>query len=200
MALPLLAECIQNCADGNYEGGVDMDLKRPYEVIRHKETLVGRFTIVKDTILINGAEYPYSYEKVGDCVCVLPIIGDDVILIWQYRHSLNMWFYEIPAGGLDGEVPETAARRELLEETGYVAEKMVYLGKYPVSQGTSTAIAHLYIANCGKNKEQDLDAAEIIQVKRVSQKKFSSMIEKGEFKHMVGIVAWYLYQQHYKEK
>lgn len=177
-----------------------MNKKRPYKVIEHQEHIISRFTIIKDIIEINGRKCPYSYEQVGDCACVLPIHGDNIVLIWQYRHSLNEWFYEIPAGGLDGQQSMIAAERELLEETGYVAKQMAYLGKYPVSPGISTSVAHLYVAICGQKKEQRLDAAEIIQIKEVSKKEFSKMITIGEFNHMVGIVAWYLYQQYYGEK
>lgn len=171
-----------------------MDQKRPYVVTSHQEYEIGRFTIVKDTIQIAGKEYPYSYEKAADCACVLPVIGDDVILIRQYRHSLNEWLYEIPAGGLEGDSPKEAAGRELAEETGYVAEKMIYLGACPISQGTSTAKAYLYAAACKEKRRQKLDATELIETKRFSRSCFEKMIETHEFSHMAGIAAWHLYQ------
>lgn len=118
--------------------------KNPYDTRRISKTSIGRFTIVKDEIILNGKAYPYSYAEVDDCVCILPIIGDDVILIKQYRHAFNEWFLEIPAGGINGEEPETAARRELIEETGYEADELIYRGVYPVSQGTSTARAFFF--------------------------------------------------------
>lgn len=176
-----------------------MDKKRPYKVVEHQEYPIGRFTIIKDTLEIGGMKYPYSYERAGDCVCVLPIIENDIVLIRQYRHSFNEWLYEIPAGGLDEEQPEAAAKRELLEETGYVAEQLLSLGKYPVSQGTSTAVAHLFVAICKEKREQKLDATEIIQTERVSREKFMQMIENREFTHMVGIVAWHLHQLYFEE-
>ena len=177
-----------------------MDKKRPYKVTRHQEYEIGRFTIVKDTIEIDGTKYPYSYEKVEDCVCILPIIGDSIVLLRQYRHSFNQWFYELPAGGIGDGKPEFAARRELLEETGYLPERMEYLGKCPVSQGTSTAVAYLYAAVCGQKRGQELDKTEMIEVMEVPKAKFIEMIKNLEFDHMVGIAAWHLYQQQFKEK
>jgi 8-oxo-dGTP pyrophosphatase MutT (NUDIX family) len=62
-------------------------------------------------------------------VAVVPMITDDVILIRQYRAAAGQRLLEIPAGKLDlvGESVEDAARRELAEETGYIAEDFVHL-------------------------------------------------------------------------
>lgn len=175
-----------------------MDKYRPYKVTGHQEVEIGRFKIIKDIIKINGTEYPYSYEKAEPCVCILPVSGNDVILIRQYRHSFNEWFYEIPAGGIDGEQAVVAANRELTEETGYVAEKMIYLGEYPISRGTSCAVAYLYVAICGKKIQQKLDATELIEVCQVSKDKFEEMIKNREYRDWAGITAWYLYQNNVK--
>lgn len=177
-----------------------MDKHRPYEITNHQEYSIGRFTVVKDTIKIDGKEYPYSYEKVGHCVCILPIIEEDIILIKQYRHSFNEWFYEIPGGEVGKEGTDVAAERELLEETGYIADKMIYLGEYPVTQGTSTAIAFLYVAICSKKVNQELEPTEMIEVRRFSRLEFEEMIKNHEFKHMVGITAWHLYRDYYMEQ
>ena len=72
---------------------------------------------------------------------IIAIDGDDVLLVEQYRIPLGKRSLEIPAGligdddGAEGEAPETAAARELEEETGYVAERMENLGEYFSSPG-----------------------------------------------------------------
>ncbi|MCL1595122.1 MAG: NUDIX hydrolase [Actinomycetia bacterium] len=62
-------------------------------------------------------------------VAVVPRIGDDVILVAQYRAAVDAVVLEIPAGKLDvpGEDPSEAAVRELSEETGYVAQGLRHL-------------------------------------------------------------------------
>ncbi len=72
---------------------------------------------------------------------IIAIDGDHVLLVEQYRIPLGKRSLEIPAGligdddGAEGEAPETAAARELEEETGYVAERMENLGEYFSSPG-----------------------------------------------------------------
>lgn len=172
------------------EGGMD----RPYEVKKHSETTIGRFTISQDLICINDKLYSYSYEMAEDCVCVLAFAKGKVVLIRQYRHSLNQWMWEFPAGGLNGESPEEAARRELKEETGYIADQLRSIGRYPISHGTSSSRAHLFVAQCGTNIGQSLEPAEFIEVVKVSRKQFEQMIADGSFVQMAGIVLWHMYR------
>lgn len=166
-----------------------------YHVVEHEEHSIGRFNIIKDTILIGQETYPYSYEQVDNCACVLPIYNGRVVLIKQYRHTFRQWLWELPAGGLGGDPPEIAAKRELAEETGYVANKVLFLGKYPVSQGTSTAVAHIFVAECSGKHKQNLEKTELIEVYEVEINEFEEMIRRREFTHMVGVLAWFLYKQ-----
>ena len=60
---------------------------------------------------------PYSYASVPEGVHVLPIVGDKVRVLRQYRYPINQWTYEFPGGEIeDGMSPEEAALRELRKE------------------------------------------------------------------------------------
>jgi ADP-ribose pyrophosphatase len=79
-------------------------------------------------------------------VGVLPILGDDVVLVRQYRVALDRPILEIPAGRLEpGEAPEIAGRRELVEELG-MAGRLLSLGSLHVSPGYTDEIIHLFAA------------------------------------------------------
>jgi len=84
----------------------------------------------------------------SDCVAIVPVDGNDnVLLVRQYRKAVERELLEIPAGGIDpGEDAETAVRREMQEETGYLPQKVVSLGGFYSAPGYCTEYLHLYLA------------------------------------------------------
>lgn len=86
--------------------------------------------------------------RVGGAVALIPIEGDDVVLIRQYRTPLDRALLELPAGKRDvpGEDPRTTANRELAEEVGYVAANMEELVHYHASPGFSDEDVTVYLA------------------------------------------------------
>jgi 8-oxo-dGDP phosphatase len=84
-----------------------------------------------------------------DAVAVVPVHSDGrVVLLRQYRHPVGGSLLEIPAGKLDvdGEDPADAIRRELLEETGLVADELVELVSFHNSSGWTDECTTLYLA------------------------------------------------------
>lgn len=77
--------------------------------------------------------------------------GGDVLLVRQFRPAIRDHLVEIPAGLLDveGEEPRACAERELLEETGFAAERIEELGGYLASAGFTDEYVHLFLAHTG---------------------------------------------------
>jgi ADP-ribose pyrophosphatase len=93
-------------------------------------------------------------------VAIVPVLGDSVILIRQYRIAIGQDILEIPAGKLEGdEDPEHRGRHELEEETGFRAGRMVSAGSIYASVGYTTEEIHLFLAldlvKVGQNLEPD---------------------------------------------
>lgn len=80
---------------------------------------------------IDGSESPYYFVRTSDYVTVLAATTEGLLLlVRQYRPAVGVETLELPSGHVeDGESPEAAARRELLEETGYEAQEFELLGK-----------------------------------------------------------------------
>lgn len=81
-------------------------------------------------------------------VVILPVLdAGNVVLLRNHRHAVGETLWEIPAGALEpNEPPETAARRELAEETGYEAGRWTYWGYLYASPGVLDEKLHLYFA------------------------------------------------------
>ncbi|MDX1672281.1 MAG: NUDIX hydrolase [Balneolaceae bacterium] len=115
----------------------------------------------------------------------------EVILVEQYRYGTKEPTLEIPGGMVDeGETPEEAALRELLEETGYRAGSLQSLGKVSANPAIMSNYAHCYLArDCLFEGAENPDTHERIQVHRVSKKRFLELIREGSIHHSVVVAA-----------
>src|SRR4029453_15342302 len=88
--------------------------------------------------LPSGVEITYTVIEHPGFVVVVPVLADGRVVMEQvYRHPIQRTLLKCPSGGLDGEAPATAARRELEEETGYRARSLSHLGHFVSSSGVS---------------------------------------------------------------
>ena len=125
---------------------------------------------------------------------IVPMLDDGgIALMRQYRYSLDGELWEVPAGTLNGievngrmkasETPFECARRELLEETGYVAERIEPLLDCYTMPGSNDEVIHLFAAHGLTKKEQSLDIGEMIfEVREFSRDEVWSMLRNGQIR------------------
>jgi ADP-ribose pyrophosphatase len=115
-------------------------------------------------------------------VTILPVDEEgNILFVRQYRHAAAMELLELPAGTLDpGEQPETCARREIREETGFAAEKMEKLGEFFLAPGYSTEYMLVYLATQLHAAPLPGDQDEIITLQRIPIDKAYAMALNGE--------------------
>lgn len=127
----------------------------------------------------------YLVSVRDDFVITVPVLSDGkVIIIKQYKHGVQKFITEFPAGQIKkGEDPEIAAKRELKEETGYDAAKLTKLAFLHENPTKSTNSMHIYIAEgLQKTAEQELDddGETEIEVKTVSLHELLQMVNNNE--------------------
>jgi ADP-ribose pyrophosphatase len=116
-------------------------------------------------------------------VVVLPILDDgSIVLIRNWRPSVGRELLELPAGTLEpGEPPETCARRELEEETGYRAANVTAVAEFYTSPGICTERMHGFVARGLTATSQQLDAGEHIRVEVTPADKVLHLLSCGSF-------------------
>lgn len=116
--------------------------------------------------LPNGVTATREYCHHNGAVCVLPLTDDgEVICVRQYRYPFHEDLLEIPAGKLDtpDENPNDAVCRELREETGATAKRVIYLGKYLPSPAILDECIYMYLATGLEFGDTEFDDDEFIE-------------------------------------
>lgn len=127
----------------------------------------GLLRVQRDVVrLPDGRQAVREYIRHPGAVAVVALTADgQVVLERQHRYPLRRDFIEIPAGKLEpGEDPQGCARRELLEETGYVAAEWRRLGVVHNAIGYSDERIELWLARGLEKREQALDEEEFLEV------------------------------------
>lgn len=117
-----------------------------------------------------------------------------ILVVRQYRYAANVVCTELPAGVVNSwESVLKAAKRELLEETGYVASSWTLAGKYYANPARQTNSIHLFIAR-GLQRQADktLDASEDIIESFAHPSEVKAMIASGEFSQSLHIASFYM--------
>jgi len=98
-------------------------------------------------------------------VAVMPVLPDGkIVLNCNYRHATRSFEIELPRGGINaGETPESAAKREALEETGMVVDALVKLGEIPPDSGVATSIVPIFMAKVIKQESSQQEETEAIE-------------------------------------
>jgi ADP-ribose pyrophosphatase len=136
----------------------------------------------------------------ADWVNVIPITTqDEIILIRQYRHGTRDVTLEIPGGIVEPEdTPKDAARRELLEETGFKEEEMVLLGSVNPNPAFLTNRCYTYVArNVARMKMQEQDEKEDIEVEVRPLEEVPRLIREAEITHALVLAAFYRFYMEY---
>ena len=145
----------------------------------------------------NGVRGIFGVVDKDDCAIILPIQGDTIYLIEQFRYTVQERCLELPQGGWEKSSvdPEELARGELREETGLVAAHMTCLGTLWIAYGFVHQKEHVYLATGLESAGAHPDPEEHDLVLRpVPISQFEDMILDRTIRDSCTVAAWGLYK------
>jgi ADP-ribose pyrophosphatase len=179
--------------------------KRPTTVSVNRKYEGTRISLRVDTARFeDGPEFDREIVEHPGSVVLIPITDDGkVLLIRQYRQAAERFLLEASAGTREaGERPEVTAHRELQEEVGYRAGKLIPIGGSWVAPGYSTEYSYMYIATNLEPAPLPSDDGEDIVVEEVDFKDLHRLISTGELENQMSIAAllsaMHVYTNHIK--
>jgi ADP-ribose pyrophosphatase len=159
-------------------------------------------TLRKDTVrLPDGRESEREIIEHAACIAVVAVDEkDNILLVRQYRKPLEKELLEIPAGGIDpGEDVETAVKREMQEEIGYSARKLVRLGGFYSIPGYGTEYLHLYLATDLVPSKLVAEDTEGIEIVRVPIPEIRRMLASNKITDAKSIAGLYMFLEYHKK-
>lgn len=155
--------------------------RRPWLRLIEQNVRLANGRVIEGYLVAQVREYAEAFALTDD---------GRVLLVRQYKHGVGKLSYDVPAGYLDaGEEPLACARRELLEETGYVADEWQHLSSVVLDTNRGPARAHLFLA-CGARPVAvpHLDDTEDLAMQLHTPDELLAMVRSGEI-DAIGSVA-----------
>ena len=161
------------------------------EVLKHTGPVIsvyeGRFRSPNGEVLVREiARHPGA-------VAVVAMVGDEVVLVRQYRAAIDQYLLEIPAGkrDVDGEPPIETARRELQEEVGLEPGEIVELCSFYNTPGFCDEYAYVFLATDCVEVEADRQGSEeeFMTIERIGLADVPAMVADGELADGKSILA-----------
>lgn len=154
-------------------------------------------------VLPNGKRIEFYTVELKNWATVVAFSDkNEIILVKQYRHSTGETLIELPAGELKkDEDPQTAIKREFMEETGFALEQIEPLGTWYTTSGKSDCEVTAYSGRIGKKiGEQELDAEEQIEILRKPASEVIQMIRNGTIQTAPYIAAIFAAKEKYPKR
>jgi ADP-ribose pyrophosphatase len=166
---------------------------KPWKTLGSRKIVdLGEVKLHRDKIVSKSGFHTHHLRlSLHDFSIVVPVLDHDrLVFIWNYRHPIQGWELELPAGLIDdGESPQTGARRELKEETGYWAKSWKRLGWLHTLPGISAQRAHVFLASGLRKGKVNREPYEYMKIKILPVKEAYRLLRSGKMIHSPTVSA-----------
>jgi ADP-ribose pyrophosphatase len=138
-------------------------------------------------------EYFYGENPGSGAAFIIPVLPNgNILLVRQYRYLRDRFSISFPGGGIDaGESPSEAAKRELLEETGYQVGELIKLGEFEGCMGLVKDMCHVFLStDLELIAEPKITENEEIEIIERRPDEFDDMVKRGEIWDGQALAGW----------
>ena len=147
-----------------------------------------------DVLCSNGEQAKREIVHHRGGVTILAEVEGKIAFVKQFRYAYGEEVLELPAGKIEeGEKPLKSAERELTEETGLIAEKLVSFGEMYPSPGYTNEKIYMYVAEGLKQGEQHFDRDEVLDVIYLSVEEIDKLVKDNTIKDAKTLCLLYKY-------
>ena len=168
-------------------------MSNPAKLVEQERVYEGRrICVTRDRVVLpNGKQTQLEVIRHPGAAAMVPVDSEgNVLLVKQVRHSAASWLLEVPAGTLEqGEDPIVCAERELQEEAGVKASRLLPLGNIWTSPGFTDECIWLYLALDLVPCQADLDEDEVLTVEKMPFQQAVAMALSGEIHDAKSVCA-----------
>ena len=159
----------------------------PWQTLNIERSLVTEwFVLRQDRVLTHsGLEITYTFLEHPGSVVVVPVTPHgEILLLRQYRYTVDDWCWEVPAGRVEASDEDSSltARRELKEETGGICQELSYIGAFYTSSAVSNERCEVYLARGVERRESNPEQSELLRVVAIPYREVLRMARAGEIK------------------
>ena len=140
------------------------------------------YSVRQDEIVTpDGKPGVYNTIESPTSVWIVPVTHDgQIVLIYNYRYTINEWCWEVPAGSQEnGYSLLDTARKELKEEVGGVAESMTQIGRFYTANGICNEVGYHFLATGVTLTEPNHEATEVMEIHAKPVDEVMAMVRNG---------------------
>jgi ADP-ribose pyrophosphatase len=167
--------------------------RAPWRTVTSRDVYANPWIRVREDLaeLPDGRTTLYGVVQCRPCVGVLPFLDErTVILVGQYRYVAGDFTWEMPTGAMrPGESEEAAVQRELAEEAGYEAGRLVKLCHFHTSKSVMEETAHLYLAEGLRPVAREPDDTEFIEAHPFAFDEVLRMVDTSQIVDAMTVIA-----------